>query len=140
MKRILLIPFLLLALTACADTGKLGQLLTVTTTTITNPVSAIDIYRVKNAYAASLQLAVDYRKFCWSRPYVALLADPLSKPLCQSRRGAVRAIQLAQVKAHSALSDAEIFVLNNPTLNATNVISAAWTAVTNFQNAVPVVK
>lgn len=139
MKRILLLPTLLLALavSACGPGSKVGDLLTAATTTITNPVDAVDIYRVKNVYAASLDLMVKYREFCWSKPYAALMADPVAKPTCQSRRAAVRAMQSAQVNAHAAIAAAEDFVRNNPTLNAATAIAAAWSAVTTFQNTMP---
>lgn len=138
MKRILLLPVFLLslALAGCAGTN-VGDFLTAATSTVTNPVSAVDIYRVKNVYAASLQIMVKYREFCWSKPYAALMADPVAKPTCQNRRAAVRVMQTAQIDAHNAISAAETFVRNNPTLNAATAISAAWTAVTAFQNTLP---
>lgn len=139
MKRLFPIPVLLLVLTlsACGPGTKLGELISTATTTITNPVDAVDIYRAKNVYAASLDLAVAWRNYCWSKPYAVLIADPVARPICQNRRSVVRSIQVAQPKAASALSDAQIFVLNHPTLNATDVITAAWAAVTNFKNAIP---
>lgn len=134
MKRILLVPIVLLAITGCAQ---FKELVTVATTTITNPVDAIDIYRAKNVYAASLQLASDWRDYCWSKPYAALMADSIAKPVCENRRRRLRTIQFYRVKASTALGDAQVFVLNHPTLNATDVISAAWEAVGNFKAAIP---
>ena len=138
MRRFLTIPvlFFALVLPACAP-GDIGQFLRVTTTTITNPVDAVDIYRIKNAYAATLQLAVDWRAYCYSRPYAALMADPTARPICQNRRGTVRLIQANQPKAASAIVSAQIFVRDNPTLNASTFITAAWNAVTNFKAAIP---
>lgn len=138
MKRILLLPVMLLslALAGCAGTN-VGDFLTAATSTVTNPVSAVDIYRVKNVYAASLQIVVKYREFCWSKPYAALMADPVAKPTCQNRRAAVRTMQAAQINARNAINSVETFVRNNPTLNAATAISAAWTAVTAFQNTLP---
>lgn len=139
MKRFLLLPLLLLALTlaGCGAGSKVGQLIDAATTSVTNPVDAVDIYRVKNVYAASLELTDKYRQFCWSKPYAALMADPVAKPVCQKRRSAVRAMQAAQIKARGAIDAAEAFVRNNPTLNAATAISAAWAAVTAFQNTMP---
>lgn len=139
MRRILLLPVLLFALTlsACGPGSKLGNLIATVTTTITNPVTATDIYRLKAAYAATLQVAVDYRTHCYAKPYAQLIADPVDKVLCQSRRAVVRAIQSAQAKAASAVMSAQTFAVNNPTLDATTAISAAWDAVTAFQAAVP---
>lgn len=139
MKRFLMIPALLLALavSACGPGSKVGDLISAATTTIVNPVDAVDIYRAKNVYAASLALAVEWRTYCWSKPYAVLMAAPVDKALCQNRRSRVRTIQLSQAKASSALIDAQTFVRDNPTLSATSVITAAWAAVTNFKNAVP---
>lgn len=136
MKKFLSILALSLFLTGCAGT-QLGDLIQTVTTPIANPVSAVDIYRVKNVYAASLQAAEDWRAFCWGKPYAALIADPVAKPICQHRRPWLRAIKLAKAKASSAIVDATTFVRDNPTLNASSVIAAAMSAVTNFKNAIP---
>lgn len=137
MLRILMLPVMLLALAGCGPGSKVGDLLSAATSTIINPVDAVDIYRVKNVYAASLQGAVDWRSYCWSKPYAALMADPVANVVCKNRRSTVRAIQAAQLRAASAIDSAQTFVANNPTLNAASVISAAWSAVTSFQAAVP---
>lgn len=139
MKRYLIAPVLALTLLVggCATGSKLDNLIQAVTTTITNPVGATDIYRVKNAYAAALQLVVGYREYCWSRPYAVLMADPISKPICERRRAVVRAAQSARRNARGAINAAEQFVANNPTLNAASAVSAAWQAVTDFQNSVP---
>lgn len=138
MKRILTAIAIVSAVTfgGCAQ---VKEFVDATTTTITNPVSAVDIYRVKNVYAATLQAAVDWRTYCYSKSYKAILADPVMKPVCQNRRAVVLAVQSAQPKAASALKSAEDFVAQNPTINATAAISAAWAAVANFKNAIPVV-
>ncbi len=137
MKRILLVSILALALAGCAQLSQIGGFISTATTTITNPITSVDIYRVKNVYAATLQLVVDYRKYCWDRPYAILIADPIAKPVCQNRRAVIRTAQAAQLKAGSAVRSADNFVTNNPTLSAATVVSAAWAAVTDFQNAVP---
>lgn len=126
-------------LAGCAGLGetKLGLAVKAVTTTIVNPVGTTDIYRVKNAYAAALELAVEYRRYCWSKPYAVLLADPVSKPVCANRRAAVRFAQSAQRNAGGTIAAAENFVANNPTLNASTLVAAAWQAVTDFQNAIP---
>jgi hypothetical protein len=143
MKRLSLLPGLLLALTVAGcssvDMGKflpgnVGKFVTAVTTTVTNPVRSIDIYRVKNVHAATLEIGVKYRKFCWSKPYAALLADPVGKAACKSRRAVVLALQDADSKAFAAISAADRFVRDNPTVNATSAITAAWTAVTDFQS------
>lgn len=138
MKRLLLLPLLLASLTfsGCAGT-KVGDLIAVATTTITNPVNSTNIYQVKNVYAASLALVAEYRRYCWARSYKSLMADPVAKPVCQQRRQLVLAAQRAELKADAAIQVAESFVRNHPTLNAAAAISSAWEAVTAFQNLVP---
>lgn len=141
MRRPLLAVLLASSLAGCASLpGPLGDAVRVVTTTITNPVNQTDIYRAKNTYAASLVLAAEYRRYCWSQPYAALLADPVARPLCERRRAVVRAFQNARRNAGAALAVAENFIATNPTLNAASAVSAAWKAVTDFQSAVPAAK
>lgn len=136
--RFLAVAMVCTALAACGTTGTdLNALLKVVTTPIANPVSATNIYQLKNGYAATLQLAVDWRAYCYSKPYATIVADPIMNPVCVSRRAVVRKIQLAKAKAHSAIVDASDFVQQNPTLDASSVVNAAWSAMTNFENAVP---
>lgn len=139
MKRFLLLPTLLLALavSACGTSGMVGDVLAIATSTVTNPVNAVEIYRVKNLYAASLELMAKYREYCWSKPYAQLMGDPVAKPTCAHRRAAVGVMQTAERDAHKAIAAAEDFARNYPTLNATTAISAAWTAVTKFKNTMP---
>lgn len=139
MKRILLLPIVLLSLTlaGCGAGTNLGDILTAATSTVVNPVNTVEIYRAKNVYAASLQIMVKYREYCWSKPYAALMADAVAKPTCQNRRPAVRAMQAAQLNASKAIAAAEDFARNYPTLNAATAVSAMWTAVTAFQNTMP---
>lgn len=133
MKRLLLIPFLAIGL-ALGGCQTVGEFATAITTTITNPIGGKNIYQAKLVYASALEIAVKYRELCWSKPYAVLMADPIAKPICQNRRPTVRRLQQARVKASAAIRSADNFVRNNPTLNATNAIGAAWTAVTDFQN------
>lgn len=132
------IALVALSLAGCATLpGPLGDAVRVLTTTITNPVGDTDIYRVRNAYAATLELAVEYRRYCWSQPYAVLMADPVAKPVCERRRAVVRAFQRARGNASAALAAAEIFIMENPTLSAATAVSAAWKAVADFKSAVP---
>lgn len=132
----LLRPLLLvaaLALGACTTTSNPLDIFR----TVTNPVTNLDIYRVKNTYAATLQLAKDWRTYCYSRPYSVIVADPIMKPVCQSRRATVRQIQKYQPIAGTAVRKADEFVRNNPTVNAAGAIGLAWDAVTEFQKVIP---
>lgn len=136
MKRLLVIIAVALSLGGCAGTPA-GDALRVLTTTITNPLGQVDIYRVKNTYAAALQVVVSYREYCWARPYAVLMADPTARPICEHRRQVVRTAQATRLKARAAITVAENFIANNPTLNAATAVQAAWTAVTDFQNSIP---
>lgn len=138
MRKIIIAVTLALSLGGCASLpGPLGDAVRVLTTTINNPVAPVDIYRVKNAYAAALEVFVEYRRYCWSQPYAVLMVDPVAKPICERRRPIVRALQKADENAFFAISAAENFIAANPTLNATSIVSAAWAAVTAFQSAIP---
>lgn len=134
MKRLLFVPIILAGLLFGGCTQTVSNVATALTTTITNPVGGKNIYQAKLVYASALEIAVKYREYCWSKPYADLMADPIAKPICEKRRPTVRALQQAKVKASAAIRTAENFVKNNPTLNATSAIGAAWTAVTDFQN------
>ena len=123
----------------CAGTPA-GDALRVATATVANPVDANDIYAAENAYAVALELAVEYRRYCWARPYKVLMADPIARPVCERRREVVRLIQRYRPAAGTALAEAKAFVAQNPTLSAAGVIGAAWTAIRQFQAAVPAVK
>lgn len=138
MKRFLILCAVALSLSGCATGTKLGDLIQVATTTVTNPIGSTDIYRVQNAYAAALEVVVEYRRYCWSQPYAVLMADPVSKPICEKRRAVVRVAQTARRNARGALNAAENFVANNPTLNAASTIDAAWKAVADFKNSIPI--
>ncbi len=129
-----------LLLASCAPLAKVGDAISIVTTSITNPISGTDIYRVKNVYAAALQLAIEYRNYCWSKPYAALVADPIARPICENRRAVVRAIQSARPRAASAIQVADKFIRENPSGNAVSYVSAAWAAVQDFRAAIPAVK
>lgn len=133
MRKIILAITLALSLAGC---GHLGDVLKLATASIENPISGVDIYRVKNTYAATLEIAAEYRWYCYSAPYKTLMADPVARPLCQKRRAIIRKIDSADDKASAAIAAAESFVANNPTISAVSVISAAWDAVTAFKTSI----
>lgn len=117
--------------------GHLGDALKLATTSIENPISGVDIYRVKNTYAAALEVAAEWRRYCFGSPYRTLMADPVGKRLCANRRPLQRQIAAADDKANAAIAAAESFVANNPTLSAVGLIGAAWDAVTAFNSSIP---
>lgn len=137
-RKIFAVVLIALPLAACGAAGSVvDAAFRAVTTTIVNPVTPVDIYRVKNAYAAADQLVIDYRSYCWSRSYVALMADAVAQPICQNRRAIVRKAQSYRAKASYAIGQADTFIRNNPTLNAATVVNAAWSVVTAFQNSIP---
>lgn len=142
--RFIIVAALALSLASCGPARDAAEFVskatTALTTTITNPLGPVDVYRVKNAYAASLQLSADYRTYCWSKPYAAIVADPISKPVCENRRAVVRAMQAASLKASGAIRAAEKFIRDNPTGNAVSYVSAAWDAVQSFRSSIPTVR
>lgn len=140
MRKILLIPAVALSLLILPSCALIQNATDAVTQTITNPFGPVDIYRVKNVYAATLELVKDYRQYCWAKPYAALMADPVAAPLCKNRRPIVRAAQAARVKAKSAIVVADNFIRNNPSGNAISYVTAAWSAVNEFKNSVPLVK
>jgi hypothetical protein len=127
------------ALAGCQTTDNITNVITTATSTFTNPVGKVDVYRVKNVYLATLKLANAWREYCWSKPYSAIVADPVMRPACQNRRATVRALQTANRNAAAGLRSAETFIRDNPSGNAVTYITAAWKAVNDFKNAVPVV-
>lgn len=133
MRRLLAATLLALLLAGCQTAGIPG----VTSPPLVNPITNLDIYRVKNTYAATLELAKQWRTYCWSKTYAQILADPIMKPVCKDRRNTVRQIQKYQPIAGTAVRRADEFVRNNPTISATGAIGLAWDAVTDFQRVVP---
>lgn len=127
--KILIAPLiaLVLALTGCAGTPA-GDAIRAATSIASRPITAVDIYVVKNLYAVALTGLNEYEAYCWSKPYALLMRDPIAKPICQSRRPVLRAMKQQQAKAEVAVHAAE----SNPTL-----ITAAWAAVNAFKATVP---
>lgn len=134
MKRFAIVFALALTLGGCAGTP-VGDAIRVATSTIANPVQEVNIYQVKTGYAAVLEVAASYRDYCWSKPFAALMADPIAKPICEHRRSIMRAIDKADDHAFDAITRAETFIRNNPTINAVSVVREAWAAVQDFQSA-----
>lgn len=138
MKRYLAILAVALTLGGCASLGSIGEKALnlpagVLTTTVRNPVAPVNIYQAKVVYASTLEIANGYREYCWSKPYAALMADPVGR-VCQKRRAIVRAMQAADSRAYAAIRTADAFVRSNPTLDATSAIRAAIAAVSDFQS------
>jgi hypothetical protein len=134
MKRFLILCAFAITLGGCAGTP-VGDALRVATSTVTNPVKEVNIYQVKSGYAAVLEVAASYRDYCWSKSFAALMADPIAKPICEHRRSVMRAVDKADDRAFDAITRAETFIRNNPTISAVSVVREAWAAVQDFQSA-----
>lgn len=112
--RKLLIITLAFCLTACA--------------TFTNPVNTTRLAQIESAYGIALSGAVAYRnlRLC-RRGEVATATN-----ICAYRHVIIK-LQQADMIAQSALRDARIFVQDNPTVSAFDVLRVAQNAVSTFQ-------
>jgi len=144
MLKFFVVPLLALTLTACGTTGGLNlptlnlpQIANAITNGVPDPVTATNVYQIKQGYAAALQLMVSYRNYCYETNYATLMADPIRKPICQNRRSVVRAMQSAEAKAKQAVGAVDTFVTQHPTLDASALIAAASQAVAAFKLTVP---
>lgn len=124
---------LTLTLGGCLTLDELGSAFRFATASVANPVSANNIYQARNTYTAVLTVADEWRTYCYSAPYKVLMADPVGKPLCSRRRAVLRQILFYGPKAGTALDQAEAFVANHPTLDASLVIRTAIDAVAKFR-------
>lgn len=111
MLRRLLPIFFALALTACAS--------------IPNPFTAPTLAAVESSYGAALAVAVNYRDAC---------AQRLIPSSC---RTVVPVVQVYGARAQSAVLVARNFVKNNPTLDATSILSTAQDAIEMFKSNTP---
>jgi hypothetical protein len=137
MKRFLILCAVAISLGGCAGTPA-GDALRVATSTVTNPVQPVNIYQVKTVYSAVLEVADRYRVTAGAS------RSPRSWPTqSPSRFASIAAASCARstmptTRAHDAITRAEVFVRNNPTINAASVVREAWAAVLEFQRAAPV--
>ena len=58
-----------------ATTGNIFQ-------SVPNPITNVDIYRVKNVYAATLELSVKWRAYCYEVSYAQILSERVRRPVC----------------------------------------------------------
>src|ERR1044072_7724652 len=121
MKKFLIPALVALALGLGACAGRMPDI----GATVTNPVTGVDVYRAKNVYGATVELAQQWRRSCFARTDKSLMAGPVARPICTNRRARLRTIQDLDDKAFDALGTAENFVRNNPTVSATDVVTLA---------------
>jgi hypothetical protein len=127
MKHMLAIILLGLSMAGCSTPG--GQGFTrLITAGIANPLTPTALSDVKSAYGIALAAAVAYRE----RPRCTKTHLESVTNLC-ARRSIVVKLQQADIKARAALDKADMFIADNPTLNAGSVIQAASLAVSAFQ-------
>jgi hypothetical protein len=138
-RRILLVALAALWLGGCASnpiTTVIGQ---IATGTLPNPISTTNVYQVKNVYAIAAESTISYRGYCFGRTYAVLMADPIAKNICANRRPVWRKIVSYKNTAYAAVVKADNFVKNNPTLDASAVISQATAAISALQSVTPAV-
>lgn len=111
MKRIIVASLLALALAACAS--------------IQNPLNRDRLAVAVSGYGLAQTQAVTYRTLCIKHQLGPLQAN------CRDNVVKIAAIDRA---AQSAITDANAFILANPSGDATLVITAVESAVTAFQN------
>lgn len=137
LRNLLLVPVLAvaLALPGCTAFKNFANL---ATTTITNPVRTVDIYRVNNVYAGAQALVLEYQERCFQKQGVKVTlaqikSDSVLKDICRRRVSRYQAMKAMDNKAYVAIRTAENFIANNPSGNAASYIAAAWAAVNEFQ-------
>lgn len=111
MKKVLLALVLSFALTACG--------------TISNPFTAPTLAAVEESYGVALALSVSYHDDCAKR---------LIPPSC---RTVVPVMQAYGARAQAAVLMARSFVKNNPTLDATSILTLATDAISKFKSNTP---
>lgn len=116
-----------LALAGCSGKSVLEGGTSVTAP-IQNPVGKTELVAVESAYGVALAGAVNYRRYCYSKPVQQLPSA------CKNRRTVVLKLQDADRKAHGAVVAARRFVRDNPTISAVSAIGAARAAVADFQS------
>lgn len=91
--------------------------------TIQNPVTANELAAVESAYGVTLSVAVAYRNACARKASYVY-------PSCRS---IVPRLQAAGRSAQTAVVAARKFVRENPTIDASSLISVARLAVDQFK-------
>jgi hypothetical protein len=91
-------------------------------TTINNPLTPGRLATIESTYGAALSVAVGYRNACARKAI-----PPSCRPIVVQLQNAGRVAQTRVLALRQ-------FVQQNPTLDATNLISAAQSAVQAFQD------
>lgn len=132
MRKILLALTLSLSIAGCATMPD-GTKVFLPTASIANPATPASLYDIKATYAIAATAAATYNdRYRAGNRCTKTRPESLTN-LC-SRRSVVLRIQQADRVATAALAKATAFVTNNPTLDASDAITAAREAVTIFYN------
>jgi len=118
MKKLLIIALLSIGVAGCGTVGS------VLTTTVTNPVNQTRLYQAELAFDGGIKTFNELKGLCARR---------VLKPSCRTYvvqgQGLIRNAAAADVAARN-------FVDKNPTLDATNVVSAFTGIVSDFTSTV----
>jgi hypothetical protein len=130
MRKIIIALTLSLALAGCVK-GPGGTNIFLPTASVTNPLGPTSLYDLKSTYAiaqAGADLYVQrYRDgFRCTKTKLESVSN-----LC-SRRSIVIKMQNADRSAGIAIGKVEVFIRDNPTIDASSLLSAAQSAVTAF--------
>jgi hypothetical protein len=118
------------ALTGCVN-GPNGTKVFLPTASVVNPVTPLSLYDIKATYAIA-QVGADTYIQRYRDGFRCTTTKLESVTNLCSRRSIVLKMQDADRKAQVAMGKADTFILNNPTIDASSVISAAQLAVTAF--------
>lgn len=115
MKKVFIVCALGLSLAGCSSLQWLNPF-----AAYTNPVSNDTLVKVEASYGAAVSVAVAYHDACAKREI-----PPSCRPI-------VKQIQNADAYAHAQIVVARNFVQNNPTVDASALITTAQAAVAAF--------
>lgn len=117
----------LLGLIALMLAGCAGGLPQLAQPAIRNPVGLKQLAVLESAYGVALSGALAYR----NRPRCTVTHLESPTNLCARRSIVVKLIRADQI-AEIALDNAQIFIANNPTLDASSVLQVATRAIAAF--------
>lgn len=140
-RRLVAIVLVALSVSGCAGSrdffGDIGRAVSAATTSFDNPVDLRTVYAAKQAYASAGRLVVTYRRYCYARPFKALMQDAVAGPLCRERATVMAAVQAQRPRVRAAINAADKFVRENDKINAVAAISSMWQAIDDFKSLVP---
>lgn len=91
---------------------------------VTNPISSTNLYQGELAFDASLKVFIELKGLC---------ANRVLPPACRTY---VVKGQKIIIQVYAADKAARVFITQNPTLDATNVVGAFTGLVSNFKDTV----